>query len=164
MIIKGRVIAVLPENVDTDVIFPGRYLNVTDKEKTKDYLFDLSYPELKNEIKEGDIIVAGRNFGCGSSREQATTALKYAGIKAVIAPSFARIFYRNSLNQALAPIISKEAPSSINKGDEVEINLETGTIKNLTSGKEMPAAKLDSKAIELLTAGGLIPRLKAKYS
>ena len=96
--LRGRVRAVLGDNIDTDMIYPGRYLNITDREKTAEHLFELAYPELRASLEAGDIIVAGRNFGCGSSREQAAAALKFAGVGAVIAGSFARIFYRNAIN------------------------------------------------------------------
>lgn len=164
MKIKGRVVAVLPENVDTDVIYPGRYLNVTNKLETPAHLFELVYPDLRSRILDGDLIVAGRNFGCGSSREQATTALKYAGIRAIIAPSFARIFYRNSLNQGLIPVVSQGVLAIVKEGDILEIDLEKGELFNVSNGKMVSASPLAPKAVELLKAGGLIPMLKKKYS
>ncbi len=93
--LRGRVRAVLGDNIDTDMIYPGRYLNITDRELTAEHLFELAYPEMRAAIRPGDFLVAGRNFGCGSSREQAAAALKFAGVGAVIAGSFARIFFRN---------------------------------------------------------------------
>jgi 3-isopropylmalate/(R)-2-methylmalate dehydratase small subunit len=162
MIVRGRAAAVLPDNIDTDVIYPGRYLNITDREKTAEHLFELAYPEILPSLKPGDILVAGRNFGCGSSREQATAAVKYAGVGAVIAKSFARIFYRNSINLGLPLVVAADA--RINKGDEIEIDLAAGVIRNLTTGENFTAAPLDPKAVELLQAGGLIPYLKARYT
>ncbi|MEW5822509.1 MAG: 3-isopropylmalate dehydratase [Cyanobacteriota bacterium] len=163
MIIKGRVVAVLGDNIDTDVIYPGRYLNITDKLDTAEHVFELAYPELRSEVQQGDIIVGGMNFGCGSSREQATAAIKYAGFGAVIAGSFARIFFRNSLNLGLPLINNAEACKKIKKGDQLEINLLEGTIKNLTSGETLQAPALDERAAYLLKEGGLIPYLRKKH-
>ena len=95
----------LPANIDTDIIYPGRYLNITDREKTAEHLFELAYPEIRARIQPGDFIVGGRNFGCGSSREQAAAAVKFAGVGAVIAASFARIFFRNSINLGLPLVV-----------------------------------------------------------
>lgn len=163
MLIKGKVVAVLGENIDTDVIYPGRYLNITDKLETAEHVFELAYPELKDEIQEGDIIVGAMNFGCGSSREQAAAAMKYSGIGAVIAGSFARIFFRNSINLGLPLITSPEAHEHISKSDELEINLLEGTIKNITTGKTIKSAPLDERAVNLLKEGGLIPYLRKKH-
>ncbi|MGO9239320.1 MAG: 3-isopropylmalate dehydratase small subunit [Bryobacteraceae bacterium] len=164
LILRGRIAAKMGENIDTDIIYPGRYLNVTDREKTAEHLFELAYPELRAALRPGDIIVAAKNFGCGSSREQAAAALKYAGIGAVIAPSFARIFYRNSINLGLPAIVSAEAPAVLEAGDEIEIDLARGFIRKLPAGPVCPAAALDPRAIELLNAGGLIPYLKRKHA
>ena len=159
LLLKGRMAAVLPENTDTDVIYPGRYLNITDRDKTAEHLFELAYPDIRTRIQPGDFLVAGRNFGCGSSREQAAAAVKYAGVGAVIAISFARIFYRNAINLGLPAIVSEiEAV----EGDELAIDLEEGRIENLTQGREFKAAALDPRAVDLLEAGGLIPYLKKK--
>ncbi len=159
--IRGRVAAVLGENIDTDIIYPGRYLNITDREKTAEHLFELAYPEIRAALKPGEILVAGRNFGCGSSREQAAAALKFAGAGAVIAGSFARIFFRNSINLGL-PAVVAEVPCS--PGDELEIDLAGGRIVNLTRGETIVCAPLDPRAIELLEAGGLIPYLKRRHA
>ncbi|MBI4668203.1 MAG: 3-isopropylmalate dehydratase small subunit [Elusimicrobia bacterium] len=163
MIIKGRVIRVLDKNIDTDIIYPGRYLNITDKLLTAEHVFELAYPEIKKNMRPGDIIVAGRNFGCGSSREQAAAAIKYAGFGAVIAESFARIFFRNSINLGLPLIISEQAHIKVKEGDELEIRPIEGRIRNLTASEDIPASPLDEKAAELLKEGGLIARLKKKY-
>ncbi len=161
MKIAGRVAAKLGDNVDTDVIYPGRYLNITDREQTPEHLFELAYPDLRARLRPGDILVAGKNFGCGSSREQATAAIKYAGVGAVIAVSFARIFFRNSINLGLPAVVSPEAVAGLEEGGEVEIDLEAGRI--LAGGREYRAAALDEKAVELIQAGGLVPYLKRKY-
>ena len=164
LVLRGRVAARLGDNVDTDVIYPGRYLNITDREKTAEYLFELAYPEIRGKLRPGDFLVAGRNFGCGSSREQATAAVKFAGTGAVIAVSFARIFFRNSINLGLPAVVSPGAPAAIDEGDELELDLAAGAIRNLTKGVAIPAAPLDPRAVELLQAGGLIPYLKNKYA
>ena len=162
--LRGRVTAVLGENIDTDLIYPGRYLNITDREKTAEHLFELGYPEIRPALRPGDFIVAGKNFGCGSSREQATAALKFAGAGAVLAGSFARIFFRNAINLGLPAVVAPDAAVECAAGDELEIDLVAGQIRNLTKGKVLTAAALDPRAVELLAAGGLIPYLKRKYA
>jgi len=164
LILRGRAAARLGDNIDTDVIYPGRYLNITDREKTAEHLFELAYPEIRSRLRPGDFIVGGRNFGCGSSREQATAAVKYAGVGAVIAVSFARIFYRNSINLGLPLLTSAEASLNIEAGAELEIDLAAGSISKAATNQEFRAAPLDVRAVELLHAGGLIPYLKRKYS
>ena len=162
--LRGRVRTVLSDNIDTDVIYPGRYLNITDREKTAEHLFELAYPELRAGFEAGDFIVAGRNFGCGSSREQAAAALKFAGVGAVIAGSFARIFYRNAINLGLPAVVAPQASLACAAGDELEIDLVAGEIRNLTGDRVVDAAALDPRAVELIAAGGLIPYLKRKYA
>jgi 3-isopropylmalate/(R)-2-methylmalate dehydratase small subunit len=164
MLLRGKVAAVLPENTDTDIIYPGRYLNITDREKTAEHLFELAYPEIRATLRRGDFIVAGRNFGCGSSREQAAAAVKFAGAGAVIAASFARIFFRNAVNLGLPLVISPEAVAALKAGENVEIDLAAGSIRNLTAGERYPAAPLDARAVELLESGGLVPYLKEKHA
>ncbi len=163
MKIKGRVIKVLGDNIDTDLIYPGRFLNITDKLETPKHLFEIAYPDLREKIRPGDILVAGANFGCGSSREQATAAVKYAGVGAVIARSFARIFYRNSINLGLPLIISQDAAGEIEEMDEVEIDLSGGRINDISKGKEISAISLPEQALELLEGGGLISTLRKKH-
>lgn len=162
--IRGPVAVRLGDNIDTDIIYPGRYLNVTDREQTPAHLFELAYPELRQKIKPGAILVGGKNFGCGSSREQATAAIKFAGVGAVIAVSFARIFFRNSINLGLPAVVSPEAPEHLQEGDEVEIDLATGRILKVAPQESFRAAALDPRAAALLAAGGLIPYLKKKYA
>jgi 3-isopropylmalate/(R)-2-methylmalate dehydratase small subunit len=161
--LRGRVAASLGDNIDTDIIYPGRYLNVTDREKTPEHLFELSYPDLRAEIRPGDFIVAGKNFGCGSSREQATAALKFAKVGAVIAVSFARIFFRNSVNLGL-PLVVSPVAERFQPGDDLLIDLAAGRILDLDADQSFAAAPLDARAIELLEAGGLIPYLKKRYA
>lgn len=162
LILRGRVAAKLGEDVDTDLIYPGRFLNITDREKTAEHLFELAFPEIRAAIRPGDFLVAGKNFGCGSSREQAAAALKFAGVGAVIGVSFARIFYRNAINLGLPLLVASDAPAILRIGDALEINLADGAIVDLSCGRSLRAAALDARAIELLQAGGLIPYLKQK--
>jgi len=162
--LRGRVAAKLGDNIDTDIIYPGRYLNVTDREKTPEHLFELAYPDIRGRLKPGDFVVAGKNFGCGSSREQAAAALKFAGAGAVIAVSFARIFFRNSINLGLPAVVSLEAAQDLEEGDDVMIDLTSGRILELDENRTFSAAPLDPRAAELLAAGGLVPYLKKKYA
>jgi 3-isopropylmalate/(R)-2-methylmalate dehydratase small subunit len=164
LVLRGRIAAKLGDNIDTDIIYPGRYLNITDREKTPEHLFELSYPETRNLIHAGDFIVAGKNFGCGSSREQAAAALKFSGVGAVIAVSFARIFFRNSINLGLPAIVSATAVERLEAGDELLIDLTAGTIQKVGDEALIAAAPLDPRATELLAGGGLIPYLKKKYA
>jgi 3-isopropylmalate/(R)-2-methylmalate dehydratase small subunit len=162
--LRGSVRAVLGDHIDTDVIYPGRYLNITDREKTAEHLFELSYPEIRGCLAAGDFLVAGKNFGCGSSREQAAAALKFAGAGAVIAGSFARIFFRNAINLGLPVVIAPEAREACVVGDVLTIDLATGEIRNLSQNRVISAAVLDRQCVELLAAGGLIPYLKRKQA
>jgi 3-isopropylmalate/(R)-2-methylmalate dehydratase small subunit len=152
------------DDVNTDVIFPGKYTYAVMEpdEMAKHALEDLD-PDFAKSVQPGDVIVSGKNFGCGSSREQAATCLKYAGIQAVIAKSFARIFYRNAINQGLLVIQSVEAADSIQQGDEVAIDFQRGEIvvndKNVFSFPSLPDSVLG-----ILEAGGLIPYTKKKIS
>ncbi|MCD6236337.1 MAG: 3-isopropylmalate dehydratase small subunit [Thermoplasmata archaeon] len=161
MIIKGKVLK-YGDDINTDVIFPGRYLAITDpKEMAEHAMEDLDKDFLKK-LKEANIIVAGKNFGCGSSREQAATCLKYAGVKAIVAKSFARIFFRNAINQGIPIIETKEAVDNIDEGDEIEIDTENGTINNLTKGKSFSFTSLPPFIQDIIDAGGLINSLKKK--
>jgi 3-isopropylmalate/(R)-2-methylmalate dehydratase small subunit len=162
--LRGRVAAVLGDNIDTDIIYPGRYLNITDREKTAEHLFELAHPEIRANLKPGEIIVAAKNFGCGSSREQAAAALMFAGAGAVIAASFARIFFRNSINLGLPAVVAAGAAEACAVGDELEIDLAGGVVRNVTKEREIAAAPLDPRAVELIEAGGLIPYLKGKHA
>jgi 3-isopropylmalate dehydratase small subunit len=160
--IRGKVAVKLGDHIDTDLIYPGRFLNITDRDKTPQHLFELAYPEIRGQLGAGDFLVAGRNFGCGSSREQATSAIKLAGCGAVIAASFARIFFRNSINLGLPVVVSPRAAAGLQPGDEVVVDLAAGRILNLRTEESYPATPLDQQAVELLEAGGLIPYLKRK--
>lgn len=154
----------LGDDIDTDIIYPGRYLNITDREKTAEHLFELAYPEIRAGLQAGDFIVARRNFGCGSSREQAAAALKFAGASAVIAASSTRIFFRNAINLGLPAVVSPDVAAACAAGDELAIDLVGGEIHNLTQGRVLGAASLDRRAVELLEACGLVPYLKHRYT
>jgi 3-isopropylmalate/(R)-2-methylmalate dehydratase small subunit len=157
---KGKVWK-FGDDVNTDVIYPGKYLPIFEPEEMAKHVMEGLDPEFPGKISSGDIMVAGKYFGCGSSREQAATAIKHAGITAVIAKSFARIFYRNAINQGL-PIIVCEETDKISEGDEVSIDLEGGTVKNLATGDEFKVKPLPPFLMEIINDGGLIPHLKKK--
>jgi 3-isopropylmalate/(R)-2-methylmalate dehydratase small subunit len=156
---KGTVYR-LGDDVDTDAIIPARYLNTTDPEELGSHAFEDAAPDFRSAVRSGGIVVAGRNFGCGSSREHAPVAMKTAGAKIIIAESFARIFYRNAFNTGLAILESAEAAREIRPGDAVEVDDRTGTIVNVTSGRTYRARPIPPFMAELLADGGLIAHLK----
>lgn len=144
------------DNVDTDVIIPARYLNSADpKELAKHCMEDIDV-NFVSEVKQGDLIVAERNFGCGSSREHAPLSIKASGISCVIASSFARIFYRNAINIGLAILECEEAARDIKNGDEVEADFDTGVITNLTTGKTYQAEPFPPFIQNIIQKGGLL--------
>ena len=144
------------DNVDTDVIIPARYLNSFDgKELAKHAMVDID-PDFAKKVKQGDLIVAGKNFGCGSSREHAPLCLKVAGVSCIIAETFARIFYRNAINIGLPIIESPEASKDIEAGDEIEVNFDTGEIFNHTKGKTYVGQPFPEFMQKLIKAGGLV--------
>lgn len=159
-ILKGRVWK-FGHNIDTDVIIPAPYLNLTEPEELAKHAFEPIRPEFSKNVKKGEIIVAGVNFGCGSSREHAPISIKASGISCIIAKSFARIFYRNSFNIGLPLIICPEVFDETEEGDELEIQLAKGRIKNLTKRKGFKFKKFDSFILKLIDAGGLIPLLRS---
>lgn len=152
--IEGKVWT-FGDNIDTDLIIAARYLNTSDPKELALHVMEDADPEFVNKISKGDIIVAGENFGCGSSREHAPIALKAAGISAVVAKSFARIFYRNAFNMGL-PIFELEESSNINEKDEIEIDLENGKITNKTDGKVYEFTPIPPFMQELVASGGLM--------
>lgn len=148
------------DNVDTDVIIPARYLNTSNgKELAMHCMEDIDVNFVKK-VKEGDIIVADKNFGCGSSREHAPLAIKEAGVSCVIARTFARIFYRNAINIGLPILECEAAADGIRKGDQVEINFDTGTITNLTKGESYQAQPFPPFMQEIIQKGGLVNKIK----
>lgn len=144
------------DDIDTDIIIPAKYLNTTDEAELASHLMEPERPDFLNDLKDGGIIVAGKNFGCGSSREHAPLAIRGAGVPVVIAESYARIFYRNSFNMGLAILESAEAAKNIDEGDEIEVDLSTGEIKNLSKGQTFRAQPIPEFMQELLAAGGLM--------
>lgn len=157
-IIEGRVLK-LGNDIDTDSILPGRYLTLSKPEDLGKHVmegYDLHY---KDKIQKGDILVAGSNFGCGSSREHAPIAIKAAGIQAVVAKSFARIFYRNATNIGLPLVEAPNGPDEINEEDTIKLNLEEGSLENISQEKNYTTSKLPPFMFEILENGGLIDYL-----
>lgn len=155
---------VLGDNVSTDDIIPGRYLVKRSPEELGKHALENLLPGFSTRVRKGDVIIAGRNFGCGSSREQAPLALKGAGVGAVIAESFARIFFRNAVNQGLPVMICRGVKASFSTGEEVEYDLGRGVVRNVSRGIEKRAEPLPDFLIAILRAGGLIPYLRSKRS
>jgi 3-isopropylmalate dehydratase small subunit len=161
MLIKGKVWR-FGDDVDTDVIIPARYLNTSDPEELARHVMEGIDRDFFQKVKAGDILVAGKNFGCGSSREHAPIAIKAAGIQAVIAKSFARIFYRNAFNIGLPIFESFEASEKIQKADEIEIDADKGIIINTTRQEEYKANPIPQFMQELIAAEGLVEWTKKK--
>ncbi len=150
------------DHINTDEIIPARYLTTDDEaELAKHCLEDLD-GDFVNKVKPGDVIVAGKDFGCGSSREHAVWAIRGAGVQTVIAKTFARIFYRNAINNGFYVIESSEGIEKINDGDELDIDYKTGLIKNKKTGIDIKFASLPDFALEIIEAGGLINKLAQK--
>ena len=149
-----------PDNVDTDVIIPARYLNTPDANELSKHCMEDIDKEFVKKVQPGDVIVAGWNFGCGSSREHAPLVIKTCGTGCVIAKSFARIFYRNAINIGLPILECEEAAEEISAGDEVKVDFDTGKISNLTTGKEYMAQPFPEFIQNIIKAGGLLASLK----
>jgi 3-isopropylmalate/(R)-2-methylmalate dehydratase small subunit len=163
MLIKGKTWK-FADDIDTDAIIPARYLNTSDPAELAKHCMEDADKDFVSKISKGDIIVAGKNFGCGSSREHAPVAIKAAGISCVIAKDFARIFYRNSFNIGLPIFESEEASKGIEQGNEVEIDADKGVIKNITRNETYKVKPIPPFMQELVSAGGLIAYGKAKYN
>ncbi|MBQ5930172.1 MAG: 3-isopropylmalate dehydratase small subunit [Clostridia bacterium] len=159
MIFNGKSIK-YGDNVDTDVIIPARYLNTSDKAELASHCMEDIDKNFKNKVEKGDIIVAGYNFGCGSSREHAPIAIKESGISLVIAKSFARIFYRNSINIGLAIIECEEAVDGINDGDKIEADLDNGIIYNRTTGASFKTQPFPAFIQSIIENGGLVASIQ----
>ncbi len=151
-------------NVDTDAIIPARYLNINDPYELAKHCMEGIDPGFAGRVKPGDIIIATTNFGCGSSREHAPLCIKAAGVSCIIARSFARIFYRNAINIGLAILECDEAVDGTDAGDELEVALESGTIRNLTKGKTFQAKPYPLFMLELMRAGGLVRYTKERLA
>lgn len=149
-------------NIDTDAIIPARYLNTFDPQELARHCMEDADANFPNKVKPGDMIVAEKNFGCGSSREHAPIAIIGAGVSCVIAHSFARIFYRNAINTGLPILESPAAAEAINEGDELEVELETGTIRNLRTSEVYQAAPFPDFMQGIIAKGGLINYVKDK--
>jgi 3-isopropylmalate/(R)-2-methylmalate dehydratase small subunit len=158
-IIKGRVYR-FGDNVNSDIIIPGRYLIYIDREKLAEHAFEMLGDEVQHKLKTFDILVAGRNFGCGSAREQAATAIQGLGIKAVVASSFARTFYRNAINDGLPIVECPALYQAAKEGDEIEINLETGIIR--LGEQEFSFPKMPESVRKIIELGGLAEYLKTQ--
>lgn len=160
---KGKAFA-YKDNVDTDVIIPARYLNTTDPAELASHCMEDIDASFAKAVKRGDIIVAGKNFGCGSSREHAPIAIKASGVSCVVASSFARIFYRNAINIGLPILELSDAASFAKRGDEILIDFETGAVENLTTGKKGKGQAFPPFMQALIRSGGLIEYVKAKIA
>ena len=158
-VIEGRVWT-LPDDVDTDQIISGKYLTVIDPNELKKHVFEIALPEFAANAQSGDIIVAGVNMGCGSSREHAPQALKAIGVGAVIADSFARIYFRNSINVGIPTVEAPGVRQIFEKGDTARIEMRGGRIQNLRTGASVQFPPLPAHLLELLEAGGLVEKVK----
>lgn len=155
---EGNVIK-YGDHVDTDVIIPARYLNTSDKKELALHCMEDLDKTFVNRVKNGDIMVAGQNFGCGSSREHAPIAIKESGISLVIAKSFARIFYRNSINIGLAIIECEQAAQALSEGDLVEVDMDNGIVLNKTTGEEYQTEPFPEFIQKIIKNGGLVPSI-----
>ncbi len=156
---KGNVFK-YGDNIDTDVIIPARYLNSSDPQELAKYCMQDIDEDFSNKVKAGDIMVADKNFGCGSSREHAPIAIKASGISCVIATTFARIFYRNSINTGLPILECEEASKKIGNNDEIEVDFSTGVITNITKNEKYQAQPFPEFIQEIISSGGLVERIK----
>ena len=159
-IVKGRV-RKFGDNIDTDCIAPAAYLHLSMEEISK-HAFEPISREYYKTVREGDIIVAGNNFGCGSSREHATQVIKTLGIKYIVSQSMARIYFRNCIATGLYPVICEDAGSIFNEGDQIEIDLDGGIVKNLATGKTAVFRPIPDTLHPILDAGGILELLKKR--
>lgn len=150
------------DNVDTDVIIPARYLNITDGDELAKHCMEDIDKDFVNKVKKGDIIVANKNFGCGSSREHAPLVIKCAGVSCVIAETFARIFYRNAINIGLPIIECPEAAKAVKAGDKVSVDFDSGVITDETTGETFEGQAFPPFMQEIISAGGLFPYINKK--
>ena len=157
---KGKAHVYNRDNIDTDLIIPARYLNTDDEKELAEHVMEDLDAEFVKKVKKGDIIVSRENFGCGSSREHAIWALRGSGVRAVIANSFARIFFRNAIDNGFLAIECKDASKQIKDGDELEIDVEKGVIKNITKKEEYKFTPFPKFAMDMINAGGLLNYIK----
>jgi 3-isopropylmalate/(R)-2-methylmalate dehydratase small subunit len=163
MKVKGKAVK-FGNNIDTDVILPGKWLSLIDPKELAKHAMEGLDPCFPDKAAKGIIIIGGKNFGCGSSREQAPLALKYAGVQCVLAESFARIFFRNSINIGLPVTECRGISTAVGEGDEVSVNLEAGKIQNLTKKKNLEGTKLPPFIMTILSDGGLIENLRKRLN
>lgn len=149
------------DDINTDVIFPGRYLAITDPEEMAEHAMEDLDPGFVKNAQKGDVVVAGSYFGCGSSREQAVTCLKHAGVSAIVAKSFARIFFRNAVNLGM-PVVQCSESDKIESGDEIEVNLKGGVLRIVNKDEVLQFKPLPEFILGIIEDGGLIPNLKKK--
>lgn len=161
MIIKAKAVK-FGDSINTDVIIPGRYLELIEPEELGKHAMEGIDPGFPSKVKDGGVLVGGKNFGCGSSREQAPIALKYAGIECVLAEYFARIFYRNCINIGLPAIECKNISENVDEGDIISIDLEKGIVRNESKGEGFETTPIPEFLISILQEGGLIEHLKKK--
>ena len=152
------------DNVDTDVILPGKYLVLIDPKDLAQHAMEGLDPAFPEKAKKGVVVVGGKNFGCGSSREQAPLALKYAGVQCVLAESFARIFFRNAINIGLPVIECKGISATVENGDELAVDFAAGEIRNISKGQTLRVTKLPAFILEILSDGGLIKNLRRRLN
>jgi 3-isopropylmalate/(R)-2-methylmalate dehydratase small subunit len=150
------------DHINTDEIIPARYLNTDEKAELARHCLEDLDKDFVNKVNQGDVIVAGEDFGCGSSREHAVWAIRGAGVSTVIAKSFARIFYRNAINNGFYLIESPDAPDKINDGDELDIDFKSGLIKNKTAGMDISFNPLPDFALEIINDGGLLNHIQKR--
>ncbi|MHB8633326.1 MAG: 3-isopropylmalate dehydratase small subunit [Thermoplasmatota archaeon] len=150
------------DNVDTDRLFPGRFMFIADAEGMRAHALEDLDPDFRAQVQPGDVVVGGRNFGCGSSREQAVACLKHTGVEAVVARSFARIYYRNAINNGLAPLICPEAAERIRTGDQVTVDLAGGRITNATRTESYQFDPMPAFLLDIVNDGGLIEHLQKR--
>ncbi len=161
-VIRGNVWK-FGDDISTDLIISGKYkFKTMDLDELAKHAMEGADPEFSRKVNKGDIIVGGRNFGCGSSREQAPQALKHLGVGAIVAESFARIFYRNAINVGLPVVESEDVSRNTNPGDELEIDLDEGTVKNISSGKEFSMKPMPGFLLRILRDGGLVKQYKKR--
>jgi 3-isopropylmalate/(R)-2-methylmalate dehydratase small subunit len=161
MQVKGKAVK-FGNNIDTDVILPGKWLSLIDPKELAQHAMEGLDPKFPEKAAKGVIVIGAKNFGCGSSREQAPLALKYAGVQCVLAESFARIFFRNSINIGLPVIECKGISTEVSEGDEIEVDFAAGKIQNLTTKKNMQGTKLPPFIMEIFADGGLIENLRKR--
>jgi 3-isopropylmalate/(R)-2-methylmalate dehydratase small subunit len=162
-VIEGRVWT-LGRDVDTDGIISGKYLTIIDPEELKKHVFEIALPEFAKEARPGDILVAGENFGSGSSREHAPQAMKAIGVGAVVADSFARIFFRNAINLGLPTVEARGVRTIFEKGDTARVEMRGGRVTNLRTGRSVTFPPLPPHLLSLLDAGGLVEKVRSELA